>query len=73
MLKCRVVLSRGSDSDDFVSSASSLESNTSKKVNCSLDDTGGGGFQTHEIKDEWWLVGCIEVIGFSTCKGRRLK
>ncbi|KAF5937653.1 hypothetical protein HYC85_025159 [Camellia sinensis] len=25
------------------------------------------------IGGEWWFVGCVEVSGLSTCKGRRLK
>jgi hypothetical protein len=60
------------ESDDSATSPPALESNTLKEVSCSFDDKGGGGFQTHEIEDEWWFVGCTEVIGFSTCKGRRL-
>ena len=73
MLKCRVVLSRDSYSHDSISSPPSLESNTSKKFNCSIDNMGGGGFQTHEIEYDWWLVVCTKIIGFSACKGRILK
>lgn len=31
------------------------------------------GLSSSPIGSEWWLVGCGEVSGLSTCKGRRLK
>lgn len=40
--------------------------------NCTEPTRGLGG-SSSPMGSEWWLVGCGEVSGLSTCKGRRLK
>ncbi|XP_062105253.1 DNA repair protein RAD5A isoform X2 [Humulus lupulus] len=71
-----------------VSSVNSKE-NGGGNENCSLRTDGNGADCPTEsdveepaqgvcppessVDDKWWLVGCGEVAGLSTCKGRRIK
>ncbi|KAL5580233.1 hypothetical protein UlMin_012675 [Ulmus minor] len=65
-----------------------LKANGGGNKNCSLgSETDGGDCLSNSgeglvedvcrressVGSEWWLVGCGEVAGLSTCKGRRLK
>ncbi|KAH0984978.1 hypothetical protein GBA52_012155 [Prunus armeniaca] len=62
--------------------------NGGQKSNCSLENEGNGGRCPSNSGDdvvedvarceslmgsEWWFVGCSEVAGLSTCRGRRIK
>ncbi|CAA7027711.1 unnamed protein product [Microthlaspi erraticum] len=37
------------------------------------DESTNGGEEESVSGDEWWFVGCSELAGLSTCKGRKLK
>lgn len=72
-----------------VSSLNSKENGGGGSKNCSLRSEGNGGDRPSKsggdepvedvsrnessVEEKWWLVGCGEVAGLSTCKGRRLK
>ncbi|ONI19828.1 hypothetical protein PRUPE_3G300100 [Prunus persica] len=62
--------------------------NGGQKSNCSLENEGNGGRCPSNsgvdvvedvarceslVGSEWWFVGCSEVAGLSTCRGRRIK
>ena len=70
-----------------VNSVNSKENGGGHK-NCSLrneggdcpSESGGDGEPVEDVcrsessvEEQWWLVGCGEVAGLSTCKGRRVK
>lgn len=38
-----------------------------------VEDESLNGGEESVSGDEWWFVGCSELAGFSTCKGRQLK
>uniref|UniRef100_A0A2N9GMB7 SWI/SNF-related matrix-associated actin-dependent regulator of chromatin subfamily A member 3-like 2 n=1 Tax=Fagus sylvatica TaxID=28930 RepID=A0A2N9GMB7_FAGSY len=47
-------------------------------TDCSVSDSGEGFVEDvsrreSSLGSEWWFVGCSEVSGLSTCKGRRVK
>ncbi|XP_059659342.1 DNA repair protein RAD5A isoform X2 [Cornus florida] len=54
--------SQSSTSNDSLNPRNSMESDVKDLNRCSSS-----------MGSEWWFVGCGEVAGMSTCKGRRLK
>lgn len=50
------------------------DSNASVAANhCVEEDESVNGGEESVSGNEWWFVGCSELAGLSTCKGRKLK
>lgn len=80
----RTVASNSSKRNGFENQNSNSNSNSSVReanaTDCSVSDSGEGFVEEEEdvsressLGDEWWFVGCSEVSGLSTSKGRRVK
>ncbi|GMY07825.1 putative swi/snf-related matrix-associated actin-dependent regulator [Fagus crenata] len=55
-------------------SSSEHEANaTDCSVSDSVEDFVDVSRRESSLGSEWWFVGCSEVSGLSTCKGRRVK
>lgn len=65
-------LSRVSASDGAVK-ARIEDSERERKVEDARCSSSSGCSSSSSVGSEWWLVGCGEVAGLSTCKGRTLK
>lgn len=80
----RTVASNSSKRNGFENQNSNSNSNSTVReanaTDCSVGDSGEGFVEEEEdvsrensLGDEWWFVGCSEVSGLSTSKGRRVK
>lgn len=80
----RTVASNSSKRNGFENQNSNSNSNSTVReanaTDCSVSDSGEGFVEEEEdvsrensLGDEWWFVGCSEVSGLSTSKGRRVK
>lgn len=80
----RTVASNSSKRNGFENQNSNSNSNSTVReanaTDCSVSGSGEGFVEEEEdvsressLGDEWWFVGCSEVSGLSTSKGRRVK
>lgn len=81
----RAVASNSSKQNGFEnqnSNSNSISNSTVREANatdCSVSDSGEGFVEEEDVSREsslgveWWFVGCSEVSGLSTSKGRRVK
>ncbi|PON53378.1 Cdk-activating kinase assembly factor [Parasponia andersonii] len=82
------ISNRNSSSETQPVSSVNSKENGGENKNCSLRSEGNVEDRPSEsgdvpvedvcrregpVEDKWWLVGCGEVAGLSTCKGRRVK
>ncbi|KAK7853707.1 dna repair protein rad5a [Quercus suber] len=77
----RAVASNSSKRNGFENQNSNSNSTVreANATDCSVSDSGEGFVEEEVVSresslgDEWWFVGCSEVSGLSTSKGRRVK